>query len=202
MASIEILGTGRIDERESAFPQAVQLPGGDILCSFNVGGGAHVTGGSDWARSSDGGETWELEGTLLPRAGGSTNALKLSLSADGGTVYAYGSRHFVRATKVFGDSENEAVFLRSTDGGRSWSDPRSIPMQGHRKLEISHGILPLRSGRLLAPAATLDSADTLGKTGPGRRIRRRRGHLAAPRRRVRRPSGEAGLPGAEAGSGG
>ena len=163
MASIEILGTGRIDERESAFPQAVQLPDGDILCSFNVGGGAHATGGSDWARSTDGGETWEVEGTLLPRKEGSTNALKLSLSADGRTVYAYGSRHFTRATKVFGDSENEPVFLRSLDGGRTWSPPRSVPMQGHRKLEISHGILPLRSGRLLAPAATLDSKDTLGK---------------------------------------
>ena len=44
MPSIEILDSGRIDERESAFPQAVQLPNGDILCSFNVGGGAHVTG--------------------------------------------------------------------------------------------------------------------------------------------------------------
>ena len=163
MASIEILGTGRIDERESAFPQAVQLPDGDILCSFNVGGGAHVTGGSDWARSTEGGETWKVEGTLLPRHEGSTNALKLSLSADGRTVYAYGSRHFSRATKVFGDSENEPVFLRSADGGRTWSPPRSVPMKGHRKLEISHGILPLQSGRLLAPAATLDSKDTLGK---------------------------------------
>ena len=190
MASIEILGTGRIDERESAFPQAVQLPDGDILCSFNVGGGAHATGGSDWARSTDGGETWEVEGTLLPRKEGSTNALKLSLSADGRTVYAYGSRHFTRATKVFGDSENEPVFLRSSDGGRTWSGPRSIPMNGHRKLEISHGILPLRSGRLLAPAATLDSQGHVGQAGPGRRFRRRRGDVAAPCRRVRGPGGE------------
>ena len=34
MPSIEIIDSGRIDERESAFPQAVQLPNGDILCSF------------------------------------------------------------------------------------------------------------------------------------------------------------------------
>ena len=40
MPSIEILGTGRIDDRESAFPQAVQLPNGDILCSVLLGRGS------------------------------------------------------------------------------------------------------------------------------------------------------------------
>ena len=69
MPSIEILDSGRIDERESAFPQAVQLPNGDILCSFNVGGGAHVTGGTDWARSTDGGRTWNVEGDDPPARG-------------------------------------------------------------------------------------------------------------------------------------
>ena len=163
MPSIEILGSGRIDDRDSAFPQAVQLPDGDILCSFSVGGGAHATGGSDWARSSDGGKTWALEGTLLPENEGETNALKLSLAADGKTIYAYGARAFRQADEVFGDTRNEPIFCRSTDGGHSWSDPRVIPMLGHQKLEISHGILPLDSGRLLAPCATLDSKDTLGK---------------------------------------
>ena len=42
MPSIQILNTGRLDERESAFPQAVQLPNGDILCSFGVGGAVFV----------------------------------------------------------------------------------------------------------------------------------------------------------------
>ena len=36
MPNIDILGSGRIDNRDSAFPQAVQLPDGDILCSFSV----------------------------------------------------------------------------------------------------------------------------------------------------------------------
>ncbi len=163
MPSIEILGSGRVDDRDSAFPQAVQLPDGDILCSFNVGGGAHATGGSDWARSRDGGETWTLEGTLLPKQRDVTNALKLSLTADGGTIYAYGSQAYQRAGEVFGETKNEAIYCHSTDGGHTWSDPRVIPMLGHERLEISHGILPLPSGRLLAPCATLDSEDTLGK---------------------------------------
>ena len=36
-------------------------------------------------------------------------------------------------------------------------------MLAHQRLEISHGILPLHSGHLLTPGATLDSKDTLGK---------------------------------------
>lgn len=58
MPAIHILNTGRLDERELAFPQAVWLPVGDILCSFDVGGGQFVHGGTDWVRSTDGGVTW------------------------------------------------------------------------------------------------------------------------------------------------
>ena len=47
MATIQILNTGRHDERESAFPQAVQLPDGDILRSFEVGGGQFSSFQSD-----------------------------------------------------------------------------------------------------------------------------------------------------------
>ena len=165
MASIEVLDTGRLDERDSAFPQAVQLPNGDILCSFNVGGGAHVTGGSDWARSIDGGETWALEGTILPPSSDppTTNALKLTVSADGKTVYAYGSRSERRPGQGFGEGSNEPVICRSTDGGRTWSSPHIVPMPYDCPLEISHGMLALSSGRLLAPAATLPSQDRLGE---------------------------------------
>jgi sialidase-1 len=164
MPSIEILGTGRIDERESAFPLSVQLPNGDVLCSFSVGGGPHVTGGTDWARSTDGGLTWSLEGTILPldEEAGIANYLKLSLAADNKTIYAYGSQ-------ISSDHEIEmhrrkanAVFCRSTDDGRSWSAPEQIPMPDC-PLEIAHAILPLKSGRLLAPTATLPAQDRLGE---------------------------------------
>ena len=165
MPHIEILGTGRLDTRESAFPQTVQVPDGDILCSFSVGGGPNVHGGTDWARSVDGGETWTLEGTILPPTAEpyTTNALKLSLSADGRTVYAYGSRSYRRPDQKFGEGRNEPVFCRSTDSGRTWSEPQVIPMPGDCALEISHAILPLSSGRLLAPAATLPAQDRLGE---------------------------------------
>lgn len=156
MASIEILASGRVDENESAFPQAVQLPDGDLLCSYSNAGGQHATGGTSWSRSTDGGLTWRQEGVLLPRTEHplTTNFLKLTLSPDGHTVYAYGMRSYDEPGTRFGDERfNEAVFCTSTDGGRSWSNPSVIPMPTSR-LEISHGLLALRSGRLLAPAAT------------------------------------------------
>ena len=165
MPSIEVLGTGWVDQRDSAFPQAVQLPDGDLLCSFSVGGGPFVTGGSDWARSKDGGESWTLEGTLLaPTADPpSAYALKLSLAADGWTVFAYGGHYFREGEVKFGEGTNEPVLLSSTDGGRTWSGPQIVPMGGHSRIEISHGVLALESGRLLAPAATLPAKDRLGE---------------------------------------
>lgn len=157
MPSIEILGTGWIDRRDSAFPLAVELPDGDILCSFTVGGGASVTGGTDWARSTNGGRSWTLGGTVLEpiRDPVTSNALKFTLSPDGRTIYAYGSRSYKKPNLKFGEVPNEAVLCHSKDGGHTWSQPRIVPMPQGVSLEISHGALVLDSGRLLAPAATL-----------------------------------------------
>ena len=166
MPKIHILDSGRLDSRDSAFPMAVQLPDGDILCSFSVGGGPEGTGGTDWARSTDGGRTWKTEGTILQPTEEpySTNALKLTLSTDGKTVFAYGARSTRRPGVKFGEGVNEAVFCRSTDGGRTWSKPQTVPMSYNCPLEISYGLVVLPSGRLLAPAATLPSQDRLGES--------------------------------------
>ena len=164
MSAIRIVGTGRLDERDSAFPQAVQLPSGDILCSFSVGGGQFVHGGTDWARSTDGGLTWQLEGQLMPPTVDppSANFLKLSLSMDGKTIYAYGTRYWGSIDDKFGERRGEAIFCVSTDNGRSWSEPKTIPMPDC-PLEISHSIRPLTSGRLLAPTGLLTSKERLGE---------------------------------------
>jgi hypothetical protein len=164
LPAIRILDTGRIDERESAFPQAVQLPSGDLVCSFSVGGGQYVHGGTDWARSTDGGKSWRIEGQLMPPTADPTTAnfLKLSLAADGQTVFAYGTRYWGSLEDRFGERRGEAVFCTSRDGCRTWSAPQVIPMPDC-PLEISHAICPLKSGRLLAVGARLSSKERLGE---------------------------------------
>ena len=163
MPHIEISATGRLDDRESAFPMAVQLDSGDILCSYGVGGGALVTGGTDWSRSNDNGETWRVEGTILPKdeERNRANLLKLTRSPDGRTIYAYGQWIDANSDEQFGQRESGTLICRSVDGGRTWSSPDTVPMP-KGPLEVSHGVLPLNSGRLLAPAATLYKPDELG----------------------------------------
>ena len=165
MASIEITGSGRIDERESAFPMAVQLPGGDLLCSFGVGGGALVTGHTEWARSTDRGLNWSIEGTILPRDDerGRANFLKLTLSQDRQTIFAYGAWIDANTDDQFGQRDGRALLCRSQDEGRSWTEAVEVPFPEECPLEVSHGLLALDEGRLLAPAATLPAADRLGE---------------------------------------
>ena len=121
-------------------------------------------GGTDWSRSTDGGKNWELQGNILGEDSNlkSTNALKLSLSADGKTIFAYGARNYRDINSRFGEGKDEPVFCSSHDGGNNWSNPKVIDLPFDCPLEISHGILPLNSGKLLAPAALLTSPEKLG----------------------------------------
>ena len=180
MPAIEILGRGTIDGDDSTFPQAVQLPTGDLLASYSNTGGLQVS--TDWSRSTDGGWTWHKEGTILAPTTDpeSTNLLRVSISADGRTVYAYGQRSFISPTATFGERRSESILVTSTDGGRTWTAPSRIPMPTDL-LEISHGILALASGRLLAPAATIEAghvgeqvlvaiSDDGGRTWPHRSV--------------------------------
>jgi hypothetical protein len=164
MLPFRLESSGWLDRRDSAFPQAVQLPNGEILCSFSVGGGPNVHGGTDWARSSDGGRSWTVEGTILPATEDppTANFLKLSLAPDGATIHAYGTRFWGNPDAQFGRRRGETLFCVSTDDGHRWSEPRTIPMPD-LPLEVSHAMLPLSSGRLLAPAALLSDPDRLGE---------------------------------------
>lgn len=152
---LRLIGNATIDDRDSAFPQATELDDGQLICSYSNAGGMFATGGTDIARSTDGLQ-WEHSGTLLEASTdpASSNYLKVSRSTSDPTLWAYGARAPDVDAQAFGARPADAVFCRSTDGGRSWTSPVVIPTPT-KMLEISHGILCL-SGRLIAPAATIE----------------------------------------------
>lgn len=154
---LEITGAGWIDDGDSAFPKAIVLPDGHLLCSYSNAGGAYATGGTGLSRSTDGGRTWRREPDILPVGidPPASNFLKLSRSRDGATLYAYGSRSADVNGGVFGTRKASAILCISTDAGRTWSAPVDVPMPSDA-LEITDAALVTASGRLLAPAATID----------------------------------------------
>ena len=167
MSFIRELGFTTIDRRDSAFGALARLESGDLVCGFNVGGGPEVTGGTDWARSSDEGATWRHEGTILaPAERGrqrEVNTLRLSQIA-GDRVAAYGQRNTVTdGVTKFGRVGVEAVFCVSTPGARGWSEARRVPFRYDCPLEISNPILELADGRWLAPATVLADERRLGE---------------------------------------
>ncbi|WP_162941415.1 sialidase family protein [Desertimonas flava] len=156
MTTITLLDHGTIDDGDSAFPQAVELADGTLLCSFSDAGGQLATGGTGLSRSADG-RTWTSAGTLLAATTdpASTNYLKVSRAVGTGTVFAYGARSTQPDDVRFGDRMSEAIVCRSDDSAVTWGEPLVVPFPT-AALEISHGVLALRSGRLLAPAATIE----------------------------------------------
>ncbi|MFA6816726.1 MAG: sialidase family protein [Lentisphaeria bacterium] len=165
MSFIKIINTKRVNQDDSAFPTIVKLNNSDLICGFSVGGGPEVTGGSDWARSTDNGMTWKHEGCILPRTENpvTVNTMRLSRTADG-RVIAYGQRNYLenQSTK-FGTLKNDTVFCLSDFDCRSWSKPQIVPHKHTCPFEVSNPIVVLPDGRWLAPAALLTDANHLGE---------------------------------------
>lgn len=165
MPHFELLETGRLDERESAFPSTIKLPDGTILCSYSIEGGQYVHGGTELSKSTDGGLTWERAGsvcaaTTIPP---SANCLKLSLSNDQKTLYAYGARIDGPPEEDFGDRMMSPIFCKSEDLGLTWSAPVDIPAPINCPWEISDRLLVTQTNRLIAPMTTLVDQQTLGE---------------------------------------
>ncbi len=165
MKEFKILSSGHINRDNSAFPTLVRLDNGDILCGYSVGGGPSASGGTDWSRSTDEGQTWKWEGTILPPTENpaTTNYLRLSRTRDG-TIIAYGQRTYVSEKEMeWGTGRNEPIFCLSTDNGHTWSPPRIIKSEQKGPFEISNPIVVLHDGRWLAPAAVLGDPKRLAE---------------------------------------
>ncbi len=155
--------------RQATFPGIVQLADGELVAVFCIGQAfdaadtrAHVS------RSSDGGSTWSPPVRLhthetVPEESESYKPLLLR----DGTLLATGYA-FVRPTPLTPVVHPETFELlklrnkmsRSTDGGRTWSVPEYIDIEG-QPLELSGPTIELASGRIIGATTPFH----LGKTG-------------------------------------
>lgn len=194
----------RDDAWYSTFPSIIRKPGGDLLCGFRraperrlqpAGKVTHVDPNSQavYVTSPDGGATWDPSPTLLyahPAAGCQDPGVHLL--SDGTiicTLFAWQlfPTKFAEATdqphEVITDGNGWTManlgvhVLRSSDGGKSWTQPYLIPpppgaldsLPGYpgrgairgRLVELPDGtlIMPIYGGRRPSPSYAYRSTD-------------------------------------------
>lgn len=149
----------------ATFPSVVSLDNGEMLTSLTLGEAFEsVDAHANVARSTDGGETWMLEGPIYPGTPDRLTSDSVRITAfPGGEVVAF----MVRADRGehpdegLANHENigfvptELLLLRSRDYGRTWGAPEPItpPLVGPA-FELCSPITPLRDGRWLLPTST------------------------------------------------
>src|SRR5581483_7643078 len=111
------------------------LDGGELLVTFDRGQGAEALDYRTWlTRSADGGATWSTPVRLVPgeTARPSTHSLRIGRAADG-TLLAIGGRHWrddpeegIVNRANMGFVPMDVIATRSTDGGRTWSEPAVV----------------------------------------------------------------------------
>jgi hypothetical protein len=131
---------------------AVELPGGDLLQPLYG-----RLPGREWqqatvVRSTDGGRTWPAAGEVLMAAADEVHFQEPTLTVLDGQVVA-----LIRTTVGF------AWIARSTDGGRSWSEPvaTDMPASSHHALALSTGEVLVTYGDLAERFSPL--RDTVGR---------------------------------------
>ena len=134
-----------------AFPDVCRLKNGDLLCVFYAGYG-HVSHPSEKlpkggrisaVRSTDDGATWSAPWTIIDTPDDDRDPSVCCLP-DGTLLcnfFTYGKR-----------TECDTCIARSTDGGKTWSEPRVVVPS----FATSTPIRRLRSGRLVLPVYTVD----------------------------------------------
>ena len=143
-------------------PNLVVFPDGEILATYDLGQGPESMDYARYqSRSSDGGQTWSEPARMFvdsvqPTINSPRPALlsDSSLLAMGPRVYRNDPEEGIINRANFGFAEMELIALRSTDRGKTWSDPVVVdpPLIGPA-FEACHNIVELADGRLVYPTA-------------------------------------------------
>jgi sialidase-1 len=172
MSEIKVLDTGLIYRNpkphlhavHAYFPSVVQLANGDMLCSLVLGEAFDAENCHTYfARSTDLGHTWRLEGPMYPGTKDlvTSDASRLTALPDGGAVaFMVRSDRYSHPDEGLANPENlgfvptELLLLWSRDG-QTWSEPEPFepPMVGP-SFELCCPIVPLKDGRWFLPTST------------------------------------------------
>jgi hypothetical protein len=172
-SSIQQIGTGLIYKNPAPhvhslhayFPSVVSLDNGEMLATVVLGEAFEAPNlRTHVCRSTDGGETWALEGALAAGVKGrlTSNCARLTALPNGELV-VFMIRHDrtdhphegLTNPKTLGFVPTELLLIRSLDYGRSWSTPKTLtpPLVGP-SFEMCSPITPLQDGRWLLPTLT------------------------------------------------
>jgi len=180
---MEVVGTGliyrnpkpHVHSRHAYFPSLVNLGGGELLCSMVIG---EAFESADCriclARSNDNGESWALQGRMLPESpeGVYSEACRIMRASDGtlaANVFRY-DRHRtgegLANPETLGFVETEMSVWRSADGGFEWTGPEVIrpPLVGP-EFELCSPMVELSDGRWILPTSTWRAWDGADPTG-------------------------------------
>jgi Neuraminidase (sialidase) len=150
----------------SAGPRsALARDGAELLCTYAL---TKELGTNDFvavlSRSSDGGQTWSHEGPVF-------STWRSQYSIAGSICRAPSGEHYFHAMRTpidvpgetfwndatSGMKQNDLVWTRSQDDGRTWQEPSVVPMHAPGSAEAPGALCVKRNGDLLLPYAPYNS---------------------------------------------
>ncbi len=140
---------------------------GELVCTYAL---HSALGINDFApalsRSTDGGITWEEQGPIWPHLRNSRSITGSVSRSPSGKLFLYGiSIPIDRPGESFWSNEtqglkqNELFWAASENGGRTWTEPRRIPLPIPGSAEAPGALCVTRRGRWLACYAPYNTFD-------------------------------------------
>lgn len=148
-------------------PRVAVTDAGDVVCSYMVQPGLGVNGFVPMlARSADGGRTWSAGQPIFPHLENKVSIFCGVSRSPAGELFLYGTLTRIDepgesfwSDATQGLKDNDLFWSRSTDGGRTWSEPAVIPMPIPGAAEAPGALCVTRAGRWLAVYSPYNTFD-------------------------------------------